>query len=97
MIMSAKVTAVMAAEEVRAHPGLTYLKERRIAMGYSIREMAKMIGTTHATYAYWERGGSWPSSYWLPLLAEAMRCSIEELFLPISVENVFHLPDADEK
>ena len=58
MIMSAKVTAVMAAEEVRAHPGLTYLKERRIALGYSIREMAKMIGTTHGAltgFLCWQR------------------------------------------
>lgn len=97
MLMSAKVTAVMAAEEVRAHEGLRHLKERRTQLWYSTRDMAKLIGTTHATYAYWERGGSWPSSRWLPLLAEAMRCSIEELFLPVSVEKVFHLPEEDEQ
>ena len=93
MIMNARITAVMAAEEVKKSHGLRYLKERRICRGLSLRQTAELVGVTPATYAYWERAKGYPSSYYMPLVAEVLRCSIEELYLPVSVENVFHLPE----
>ena len=79
-----RVRTIMAAAEMRATSpnGLVNLKARRLQCGLTQRELAARIGTKHGTYRNWEEGRFWPVSYWLPLLAEALHCSIEELFLP---------------
>lgn len=58
-----------------------YLKRRRARAGLTQKQAADRIGASVQTLRGWERGGYWPSAYWIPLLAAAYGCSIEELYL----------------
>lgn len=62
--------------------GLAGLQACRHRTGLTQRQAAAAIGCPHATYRNWESGTNWPSSLWMPLIAEAFRCSIEDLYLP---------------
>lgn len=57
------------------------LKRRRARAGLTQKQAADRIGASVQTLRGWERGGYWPSAYWIPLLAAAYGCSIEELYL----------------
>lgn len=66
---------------------LPYIKHRRKAAGLSQEQAAEKIGCRRCSLQFWEQGRQWPSSVWMPRLAAAYGCSMEELFLP---------PDAPE-
>lgn len=58
------------------------LKHRRRAAGLTQTQAADAIGCQRVSLAFWEQGRQWPSSVWLPRIAAAYGCSMEELFLP---------------
>ena len=49
--------------------------------GKTQREIAEEVGTTKATVEGWSQKRFLPSSVFLPALALALECSIEELYL----------------
>lgn len=57
------------------------LHVQRIRLNLSQRQAAELIGVQHMTYHNWELGRYWPTSIYLPLIAEAFGCGIAELFL----------------
>ena len=63
------------------------LGARRRAAGLSPVKAADQIGLCRITLTHWEQGRYWPSSIWLPKLAAAYGCSIEELFIPPDGED----------
>ena len=79
-----RILAIEAAAVVNSDrgAGLAGLQACRNRTGLTQRQAAAAIGCPHATYRNWELGTNWPSSLWMPLIAEAFRCSIEELYLP---------------
>ena len=79
-----RILAIEAAAVVNSDrgAGLSGLQACRNRTGLTQRQAAAAIGCPHATYRNWELGTNWPSSLWMPLIAEAFRCSIEELYLP---------------
>lgn len=62
--------------------GMLHLQERRRAAGLLVTEAARRVGVSSLTYRNWDRGTNWPASYWLPAIAQALGCTIEELYLP---------------
>lgn len=58
------------------------LREQRKRAGLSQNELCRRIGADRRTYSNWEAARYWPSALWLPLIAEALGCTIEDLFLP---------------
>lgn len=56
------------------------LKELRKKAGYSQMELAKQIGVTQSNVAKWETGNYFPRPVLLPVLADLLQCSIDELF-----------------
>lgn len=78
----------MAAAEVDPvnQSGMIYLGARRRARGLLVTEAARRVGVSSLTYRNWDRGTNWPASYWLPAIAQALGCTIEELYLPPDTE-----------
>lgn len=62
--------------------GMIYLGARRRAAGLLVTEAARRVGVSSFTYRNWDRAINWPASYWLPAIAQALGCTIEELYLP---------------
>ena len=58
------------------------LREQRKRAGLSQGELCSRIGADRRTYSNWESARYWPNGYWLPLIADALGCTIEDLFLP---------------
>ena len=56
------------------------LKERRLRIGMNQSELAKRMSVTQGIVSQWENQKIMPSSDKLPKLAEALQCSIDELF-----------------
>ena len=56
------------------------IKEHRQACGLSQQELACELNVTQACVAQWERGISMPTSSKLPQLAQALHCTIDELY-----------------
>lgn len=59
---------------------LAGLRPLRIRAGLKQTELAQMIGTSKECVRAWERGEYWPSASWLPKLAEALSCSLDDLY-----------------
>ena len=76
--------AATTSDLIRTHPSTCYLhiKDWQVYRGLTAKQAADRIGTTEMTYRAWVRTRRWPFSIWLPHLAKAFRCSIEELFYP---------------
>lgn len=55
------------------------IKKRREA-GLTQSELAEKINVSQPTIAMWENGGAMPTAAKLPHLAEALNCTIDELF-----------------
>ena len=79
-----RILAIAAAAVVSNNmsAGLAGLQACRNRTGLTQRQAAQAIGCPHGTYRNWELGANWPSSLWMPLIAETFRGSIEELYLP---------------
>ncbi len=58
--------------------GLQACREKK---GMSRFRLAKLTGVVHQTVQAWEAGKTWPTSYHTALIASALGCSIEELYL----------------
>lgn len=56
------------------------IKQLRNAIGVTQRQLAERMGVERSAVAKWEAGASHPSSAKLPALAEALGCSVEDLF-----------------
>ena len=57
------------------------IKYLRKKSGYSSQgQLARIMGTSRATIAKWEIGITKPSVEKLPKLAQALNCTIEELY-----------------
>ena len=57
------------------------IEEVRRAWGMSRKELADEMGVTQAVILHWEREEYLPKVRQLPALADAMGCSIDELFV----------------
>lgn len=69
------------------------LKRMRLAAGLSLRELGSRLGVSAQAVHKWETGVAWPSAYLLPQIAEALDCSIAELYAEEPGEAV---PDGNE-
>ncbi len=61
---------------------LSGLRSCRKAADISQADLARALGTSRESISAWESGKYWPSASVLPMLAEACRCRIEDLYLP---------------
>ena len=55
------------------------LARLRIARGMTQSQLAAKIGCTQVDLSRWERGIHSPNSRWLPLIAAALNCSIDDI------------------
>lgn len=62
--------------------GLPGLRRKRIQKFRTQKALAEACGIDRQTYNSWETGRHWPSAKILPILASALGCTIEDLFLP---------------
>lgn len=56
------------------------LKSRRIALGLSQAELAGKLGIVQSAISAWESGEKMPRASQLPALAEALNCTIDDLY-----------------
>lgn len=56
------------------------IKRHRKAAGLTQVELAKAVGVVQSTVAEWERGTSAPLPHKLPLIADQLHCTIDQLF-----------------
>lgn len=56
------------------------IKEKRKAAGLTQIEFAEKIGVVQPTVAMWETGQATPMTPKLPLIAEILGCTIDDLF-----------------
>ena len=59
---------------------MTGLKARRTAAGLTLRQIGETVGVSAQAVAKWEAGTAWPSADLLPAIAEALGCSIDDLY-----------------
>ena len=57
------------------------LRARRRSLALYQKEASEKIGCSPQQLRSWDQGRNWPSSYYLPMIAAAYRCSIEDLYL----------------
>ena len=71
-----------AAEEIvsPAHRARLHLREWQANKGYTNQEAADKIGCGLISFRNWKDGRNWPSSVWMPAIARAFDCTIEELY-----------------
>lgn len=55
------------------------LKNRRVEMGFTQDQLARILHTDRSTVAKWEAGGSLPRADKLPILAKILNCTVDEL------------------
>lgn len=71
--------------------GLRLMRRRA---GLTAVQLAERMHCTKTTVYFWETGRTWPSAALLPELAEALGCSIDELF---GDPNEKHTPQKEER
>lgn len=64
-------------EDIKKLEGLA---PRRTRMGLSQEELASAVGVTRTAVTNWETGFAWPPARLLPLLADALLCTVDDLF-----------------
>lgn len=64
------------------YTGLPNLKRLRIQKFRSQKALCRHCGFDRTTYNSWEIGRHWPSAKNLPILADALGCTIDDLFRP---------------
>ena len=70
----------MAENIARKEQYLAGLKRARKTAGMTQTDLARAVGTNKESIRTWENGAYWPSAVWLPKLAEALGCSIDDLY-----------------
>lgn len=60
--------------------GLKGLRFYRQRAGLTQAELAERLNTNRASVIAWESGSTWPSAATLPLIANVLQCSIDELY-----------------
>lgn len=60
--------------------GLKGLRFYRQRAGLTQAELAERLNTNRASVIAWESGSTWPSAATLPLIANVLLCSIDELY-----------------
>lgn len=60
--------------------GLQGLKHYRQRAGLTQRQLAQELGVSREAVAMWESGKAWPSASLLPLMADYLLCSIDDLY-----------------
>ncbi|MCI9415483.1 MAG: helix-turn-helix transcriptional regulator [Clostridiales bacterium] len=61
----------------------------RCQQNMSQRELAEIVGVGQAAISMWEGGANRPRAERLPVLAQALNCTIDQLFTEISDEETF--------
>lgn len=56
------------------------LRRIRQERGLTQAELAREMSVTQSTIAMWERGAALPNAGKLPILADLLHCSIDELY-----------------
>ena len=56
------------------------IRELRKAAGLTQSQLAEKVGVAQATVAEWERGDYFPSAQKLPSIAEALDCTVGDLY-----------------
>ena len=56
------------------------IRKMRLAAGLTQEELAAKVKVNQTAVSQWERGSALPSSDKLPEIAEALRCTIDELY-----------------
>ena len=56
------------------------IKTFRERNGLTQKQFAEKIGVTHQTVSKWEGNKGYPDVFFLPRLAEALSCTIDELY-----------------
>lgn len=56
------------------------LARLRRAAGLSQEKLAELCGVTQVAVSAWEVGAKYPTADKLPIIAEALNCSIDDLF-----------------
>ena len=56
------------------------LAPRRKRVGMSQEALAARVGVTRANVANWETGVAWPKARLLPEIADALACSVDDLY-----------------
>ena len=60
--------------------GLLGLGPLRKSAGYTQERFAEALGVTRSLLAAWEVGVTWPSSRWLPKMADLLDCELDDLY-----------------
>lgn len=60
--------------------GLKGLRFYRQRAGLTQAELAEKLNTNRASVIAWESGSTWPSAATLPLIANVLQCSIDDLY-----------------
>lgn len=56
------------------------IRKIRESKGLTQKALAKLLNVTRSSVAMWEKGESLPRADKLPMLAEVLQCSIDDLF-----------------
>lgn len=56
------------------------LSAKRAAANMTQGALAEIVGVDRSAIAKWESGAAYPSADKLPIIAEALKCSIDDLF-----------------
>lgn len=63
------------------------LKYHRKKAGLTQRDIAEALGVDRTAVVKWEAGEAYPRASQLPALADALHCSIDELYEPPETES----------
>lgn len=83
-VVYARMTTKSISDQIRDDPEsyALHIKQWRNYRGITLAGAARQIGCSLATYRNWDDGRNWPCSIWLPVIADAFGCSMEEIFFP---------------
>lgn len=86
-------TRRIAARAPQCYNGMIHLKERLRAAKMSQARLAALIMRTRATVSNWCLARNCPPAVDLPIIAEALGCSIAQLFFPPEEDGVDELDE----
>ena len=60
-----------------------YIRQQRIRAGYTLRDLADITSISKSTLSNYERGITYPRLVELEIIAKALGCSLQDLFVEI--------------